>query len=63
MALASWVGGTVIVRFGYGPVHLNYVVMYSIAMLVFLMYWPRRVRAAEAQMAAKRAQTGALQPA
>jgi MFS family permease len=64
MALASWVGGTVIVRFGYGPVHLNYVVMYSIAMLVFLAYWPRRVRAAEAQMAAaKRTQPGALQPA
>jgi MFS family permease len=63
MALASWVGGMVIVRFGYGPVHLNYVVMYSLAMFLFLAYWPRRVRAAEAQMAARLAQPGVLQPA
>jgi MFS family permease len=63
MALASWIGGTVIVHFGYGPVHLSYVVMYALAMIVFLAYWPRRVRAAEAQIAASLAQPAALQPA
>lgn len=61
MALASWVGGAVIVRFGYGPVHLTYAVMYAAAMAIFLAYWPRRVRAAEAEIRA-RAERGALLP-
>lgn len=45
MAVASWVGGAVIVRSGYAPVHLWYAVTYAAAMGLFLAYWPRRVRA------------------
>lgn len=60
LAISSWLAGDVIVRAGYVPVHLWYVVAYAIAMTIFLTYWPRRVRAAEHQRDA--AEKSALLP-
>ena len=53
LALSSWVGGAIIVRFGYQPVHLLYVLAYIVAISLFLMYWPRRVRQATADRATR----------
>ncbi|MHB8645655.1 MAG: MFS transporter [Thermomicrobiales bacterium] len=61
LAFSSWVGGAIIVHFGYRPVHLLYVLAYAAAMAVFLLYWPRRVRRAHEEQAAL-AENGALQP-
>lgn len=64
MALSSWLAGSIIVHFGYAPVHLFYIVAYGGAMLLFLSYWPRRVRVAQtAQQEAEAAERGTLRPA
>ncbi len=62
MAFSSWVGGAVIVHFGYQPVHLFYVLAYACAITCFLVYWPRRVRRAHEERKAL-AESAALQPA
>ena len=62
LAFSSWVGGAIIVHFGYRPVHILYVLAYIAAMAVFLIYWPRRVRQAHEEREA-RAESSALQPA
>lgn len=62
LAFSSWAGGAIIVHFGYRPVHLLYVLAYAVAMAIFLIYWPRRVRRAHEEQQA-RAESGALQPA
>ena len=62
LAFSSWVGGAIIVHFGYRPVHLLYVLAYVAAMAVFLIYWPRRVRQAHEERQAL-AESGAVQPA
>lgn len=61
LAFSSWAGGALIVHFGYRPVHLLYVLAYAAAMALFLLYWPRRVRRAHEERAA-RAESSALQP-
>ena len=62
LAFSSWVGGVIIVHFGYRPVHLLYVLAYAAAMTIFLIYWPRRVRRAHEEQQA-RAESSALRPA
>jgi MFS family permease len=62
LAFSSWVGGAIIVHFGYRPVHLLYVLAYAIAMAIFLVYWPGRVRRAHEERRA-RAESSALLPA
>ena len=62
LALSSLVGGTIIVHFGYRPVHILYVLAYAAAMALFLLYWPRRVRRAHEERKAL-AESAALLPA
>lgn len=61
LAFSSWVGGALIVHFGYGPVHLLYVLAYAAAMALFLIYWPSRVRRAQDERQAH-AEVATLQP-
>jgi len=62
LAFSSWVGGILIVHFGYRPVHFLYVLAYAVAMTIFLTYWPRRVRRAHEERQAL-AESGAMRPA